>query len=74
MCGCKGAARASAVPQTSGDFAAVEAPPDRFAVVSKVEVDPATGRAKVISTHRDYASASQARVAAGGKIRVLRPS
>lgn len=71
MCGCNGgAAVAPAVPMTSGDFEVTG--PARFAVVSKTEVDPDTGNAKVLETFPDYRLADLYRSQVNGKIRTIK--
>jgi hypothetical protein len=58
---------------TSGDLEALGAGlPDRFAVVSKTEIDPDTGNYKVLSTHPDYRLAELSRQLVGGRIRTIR--
>jgi hypothetical protein len=71
MCCGRSAPSQSAVPRTSGDFAAVATGPDRFKVVSKTETDPETGKGVILSTHPDYRLAEIARKESGGVVRVI---
>jgi hypothetical protein len=57
---------------TSGDLEALAAnAPARFAVVSKTEVDPDTGAARVLQTFPDYRLADLYRSQVNGKIRSI---
>lgn len=69
MCCGRSAPAQSSVPRTSGDFAV--AGPDRFKVVSKTEIDPESGKGKILSTHPDYRLAEIARKESGGVVRVI---
>lgn len=69
MCCGRSAPSGPAVPRTSGDYAPLG--PDRFKVVSKTEIDPETGKGKILSTHPDYRLAEIARKESGGVVRVI---